>query len=336
MQVPRQRRERYRGGRLVGVDVPKSIYECAGCGTPVVKARPPKGRPFCSAECYHRATIKHPDRDCAHCGETFSSSAEQKYCSPACYYASRANRAAKTCPACGKDFTVPGSNADRYNVCSRECRTADTLYVDCERCGQSFRASRLLNRRYCSEECRRPPVFIDCRNCGMTFRKRPGEDSKQFCSFACYRSFVGETRLETNVRLALESLGVKFQQEYPAGHWSIDFALIGQRIAIEADGDYWHSRTVERDARRDAELERAGWHVVRLPERDVNASRDLGRFILDRIREVTGLGPAALVSSGKPGQVAVACRDRPAFRLPGRKAAVIGGQLALWGDSDVA
>lgn len=278
-------------------------YECAGCGKQGTKPTQIKTRAFCTRECYQRSIIKYPDRECPQCGVTFSprlgsragprtGRVNRTYCTRECYEASRANPVTKTCPVCGRDYTISkGATAGRYTVCSRACRTADTIYVDCERCGQFFRAEKHLNRRYCSEGCRRPPVYVTCRNCGETNRVGPAyaEAGRQFCSVSCYRRFVGETALESRVRLALEGLGAEFEQEHGAGKWSIDFALVGQRIAIEADGDYWHSITAERDTRRDAALERAGWRVVRLAECEVNDAPDPGQLIRDRVYEVTGV-----------------------------------------------
>lgn len=294
-------------------------YECAGCGIPIVKEVSNLKRAFCTRECYHRSTIKYPDRECPQCGKTFSPRTgsrhepgarkgrpDRTYCSWECYNADRANPpVTKTCPVCGKDFTVKACIAHRYNVCSEACKTADTIYVDCGRCGTRFRAEKHLNRRYCSEECRRPPMFLACRNCGQRFREVPSAAHRQFCSLACYRGFVGETGLEARVRVALEGLGVEFRQEYGVGRWSIDFALPGQMIAIEADGTYWHSITAERDVRRDAELKRAGWRVVRLPELDVTSAPDVASLIRDRVRNATGIDLADLASPAHPRPVVV-------------------------------
>lgn len=282
-------------------------YECAGCGVPVVKEVSTLKRAFCTNECYHRSTVKHPDRECPQCGKTFSprkgsrsgprtGNPNRAYCSRECYDASRANSVTKACPVCGNDFTVKACIADRYTTCSMACKTASTAYVNCERCGRRFANTdpKRLNRHYCSEECRRPPMILTCRNCGEEFREVPSAAHRQFCSLACYRKFGGETMLEARVRLALESLGVEFTQEYGTGRWSIDFALVAHKIAIEADGTYWHTITAERDVRRDAELKRAGWRVVRLPEQDVNDARNVARLVCDRVRDVTGLDLADL------------------------------------------
>ena len=114
----------------------------------------------------------HPERTCPGCGVIFRPGKRERkikiHCSRACYEASR--KVAKTCPACGNDFAVNASIAHRYNVCSNACKTADTIYVNCGRCGQRFRAEKHLNRQFCSEECRRPPVYVTCKTCNADFR----------------------------------------------------------------------------------------------------------------------------------------------------------------------
>lgn len=264
-------------------------YACARCGNPVERhARAKLPRVYCSRACCYADKATVPLRPCRVCGQDFKpkGGSDRPYCSRACYEATRAAKVIKTCTVCGKDFAVIPSNANRYTACSVACKTAETKYVDCERCGTRFRAEKHLNRRFCSEACRRPPVFIDCLTCGAGFRREPSAATRRFCSFACYRRFRGETTLESRVREALAALGIRFEQEFAVGRWSIDFALIELGIALEADGAYWHEASVTRDRKRDAALETAGWRVVRLAERDVKAAADVGTLIHERIHDV--------------------------------------------------
>lgn len=294
-------------------------YNCAHCGESFARRSRITGkRAFCSKECYQRATIKYGERACPICGITFSPSpgsrsgdrrsirnGKRVYCSPECYKESR-RRPRGICQRCGKELKTTASQ-----------------------------------RKYCSEECYRPPVFLDCKTCGKSFRTQPchmGTD-RQFCSMACYRQFAGESALEARVRSGLEALGVNFRQEYPAGRWSIDFALVNDKIAIEADGGYWHTITAARDAKRDAQLARAGWRIIRLAETEVNAARDVGDLIRDRIREATGLELVDLEPSdgtSHRGQRRRTVLHMPNTRYPRhrrspRKGGAVDGQMALWG-----
>jgi very-short-patch-repair endonuclease len=57
-------------------------------------------------------------------------------------------------------------------------------------------------------------------------------------------------------------------QQHSIGPYRVDFAHVGRRIAVEADG-WWH-RSPEgsaRDAERDSWLRAHGWLVVRVDDR---------------------------------------------------------------------
>ena len=60
-------------------------------------------------------------------------------------------------------------------------------------------------------------------------------------------------------------LGVQFRRQMPIdGRYIVDFVATVPRLVVEVDGAYHASRT-RADARRDRELARLGYRVVRLP-----------------------------------------------------------------------
>lgn len=267
--------------------------------------------------------------DCARCGETFGAkyltTGDRAFCSMECR--SGARMVTKTCPVCGEDFTIALSNEDRYQTCSMACKNKDTEYLNCKRCGKRFAPRHNNSKHYCSDACRRPVLMMACHNCGREFRTHPSDVNRRFCSIPCVRQFMGETRLEARVRVALEMLGVGFVQEYPFGRWSIDFAIPERKVAVEADGDYWHKILARRDAKRDAHMKASGWKVVRLAERDVNSVPNLGQFILARVREITGLELADIAGPSRAGSR----QSRPKFQLGHRSSRPAEGQMPLWG-----
>jgi len=221
--------------------------------------------------------VSYTARFCVGCGKRSAvlgvSNPDRKYCTVACYRKSTNVQVTKHCPVCDTDYMVHRSTADRYTACSTACRTAETKYVDCERCGTRFRAEKHLNRHYCSEECRRPPVYAICPTCGETFRVFPSkanDEHNRFCGQRCYRLYRGETPLERKVRETLADLGIEVEQEYQIGRWLADFAIVDRKIAIEADGDYWHGGA--RDRRRDQSFADLGWQVIRLSETEIRAN----------------------------------------------------------------
>lgn len=124
-------------------------FPCERCGVSVT-AR--KVRRFCTTRCSNARRDKYvySERTCVGCGEKFTpvpkvGRPDRKYCTGACYRASTNVQVTKHCPVCDTDYTVPRSTAHRYTVCSTACRTAETKYVDCERCGTRFRAEKRLN-----------------------------------------------------------------------------------------------------------------------------------------------------------------------------------------------
>jgi very-short-patch-repair endonuclease len=94
--------------------------------------------------------------------------------------------------------------------------------------------------------------------------------------------------------------------QYRVGSRSLDIVVVGAggRLAVECDGHYWHTSPSQQvsDARRDRELRRMGWEVVRIRESEYEFDpvRELGplwarlaeRGIHPRDDEVTSNGHA--------------------------------------------
>jgi very-short-patch-repair endonuclease len=71
--------------------------------------------------------------------------------------------------------------------------------------------------------------------------------------------------------------GLKFRRQVPIGPFVVDFACLGRRLVVEADGPFHDS---DADAVRDAWLNTQGFRVLRFSNSEV-AARDLvlGRII---------------------------------------------------------
>ena len=96
-----------------------------------------------------------------------------------------------------------------------------------------------------------------------------------------------ETNPERKVREYLERAGIHFCQEFKIGTYWIDFYLPEARLAIEVDGEYWHSseKVMARDKQKDAFLQSQGVDFLRIKERVVD-SLDV---IVKRWENLTGL-----------------------------------------------
>ncbi|MCA9592203.1 MAG: DUF559 domain-containing protein [Myxococcales bacterium] len=63
--------------------------------------------------------------------------------------------------------------------------------------------------------------------------------------------------------LRASKLGVPFRRQFVIRRYIVDFAAPKVRLAVEVDGGY-HAQRTAADARRDRDLRRAGWRVLRL------------------------------------------------------------------------
>ncbi|MDE2669367.1 MAG: very short patch repair endonuclease [Chloroflexota bacterium] len=104
-----------------------------------------------------------------------------------------------------------------------------------------------------------------------------------------------DTSPELALRRELTRRGLRYRVDYPRAAGRPDIAMVGKRLAIFVDGEFWHGkklsqarlaemsgywqrkiqRNVERDVRVNGDLMDAGWTVIRVTDRAVN--RDLLR-----------------------------------------------------------
>src|SRR4051812_22246636 len=97
-----------------------------------------------------------------------------------------------------------------------------------------------------------------------------------------------DTAPEMAIRRILFRRGLRYRVHYNRLPGRPDIAFTRAKIAVFVDGDFWHGRTyhvtaaklspywqkkisgnIARDVRTTLELERMGWHVVRLWEKDI-------------------------------------------------------------------
>jgi len=102
-----------------------------------------------------------------------------------------------------------------------------------------------------------------------------------------------ETNIEKIFREELQSrglvCGIDFIIQYPLRYsFILDIAFPDQKLAIELDGAYWHSRKKHkrRDRMKDSILQKQGWTVIRFSDKEIleNVSRCVD-FVLKKIKE---------------------------------------------------
>lgn len=136
------------------------------------------------------------------------------------------------------------------------------------------------NPKFCTKKCaddfKRNYVERTCKQCERVFEIPLWEVNNgkgTFCTRECFIEYNGETSIEEKVRLALEKLGIKYQQEVKIGAYRADFLLPESKIVIECDGEYWHRslKARERDKRKDEFLTENGYQIIRLSEEQIRS-----------------------------------------------------------------
>jgi len=94
-----------------------------------------------------------------------------------------------------------------------------------------------------------------------------------------------KTKIQILLSKYLSQVGVPHEEEYLIGFYSIDLAIPSAKVAIEADGDYFHSNPAEypdgpkdaiqrknaiRDKQKNSYMLNHGWTLIRYWETDIN------------------------------------------------------------------
>ena len=87
---------------------------------------------------------------------------------------------------------------------------------------------------------------------------------------------------------ALSQADIYAIPQFPAQDFIVDFAILlesGQRIAVECDGERWHSsaQARKRDGWKTHCLHRAGWTVIRFTGKEIDETLP---GCIDRIKEL--------------------------------------------------
>lgn len=242
---------------------------------------------------------------CQHCGKPFQvqqyRAETAKYCSAHCRaventmenYPKRAKGINRVCENCGKLYYVPPKAIGTSRFCSRSCTSSfinrgEKTHLwkggkrirKCPRCGSEFLVNPNDKRRvYCSKSChdiaRQVRRVLTCPTCQKVFTVRRIRFAHSFCSRDCFRLYR-PTTIEIVIREVIARMGIDYIPEHKIGRYYIDVFIPSANLAVECDGDYWHSTTRAklRDARKDAFLASQGITVLRLPECDIRQKID--------------------------------------------------------------
>jgi len=126
-------------------------------------------------------------------------------------------------------------------------------------------------------------VKISCKNCGKEKYIRPAEIKKgngKFCSCRCTGIWTKKhsKKKDTSIEIAIEQELIKrsipyIKQVSVEGIALVDF-LLPNKIIIQADGNYWHSRGINKgkDIAQDTLLYFKGYKIYRFTETEIKKS----------------------------------------------------------------
>jgi DNA mismatch endonuclease Vsr len=102
----------------------------------------------------------------------------------------------------------------------------------------------------------------------------------------------GPTKLEQKVEKFLTTLSSSVTPQYRLNGFFVDFALPKQKLAVLADGCFWHccpihfpmaasrsqQHTLAVDKKRDKALKRAGWRILHIWECEIDKPATLEKL----------------------------------------------------------
>jgi very-short-patch-repair endonuclease len=123
------------------------------------------------------------------------------------------------------------------------------------------------------------PEKVICNICGRewkreTERMRAGKTCCTRC--ASIKGYLSGNHKETSIELKLEEilieLGVSFEKQKPLLGVTVADIFIEPNVAIFADGEYWHKGAMKeyKDGEKTRKLEKNGYVVLRLAEKEIN------------------------------------------------------------------
>ena len=97
-----------------------------------------------------------------------------------------------------------------------------------------------------------------------------------------------ESKLEKEFKIILDTLQIKYNQQYPVKYYCYDFNIQDTNILIETDGDWWHCNTnkgfmpihesqihtIAHDKTKNEWAEKNGYTLIRFWEDDIMNNRD--------------------------------------------------------------
>lgn len=219
-------------------------------------------------------------------GLAFDTFARRRYCSRACNRSDASRPVTrlnapdkKRCEMCGVIFTRPDNQRGKIwasrkycsMLCVNKARSVKAWEARPERicpiCNTIYRTS-IGTQMTCGE-----PVCIQRYKREIAGPKVAARAREAYAAGTRPR-MTGVSVRELYLRPHLEPLGWQWRLKWYEGWgcFEMDFCLMEAKVNIELDGpEHYTPKNRAKDAKRDAELERRGWRILRIPNAEVDA-----------------------------------------------------------------
>lgn len=248
----------------IGAKPIKLEFVCPVCETTVyriISQMEDTENHYCSKECYDKDQSMEILMSCKWCGKEFYKTPrkgqENYFCSNDCCTKYLAIQRIKPlikmiCENCGKPYYVEEAQSKRRRFCSNKCvgeyfsgenspLYKERLLINCDWCGHPFEELEsdynLSKNHFCSKECSQEyhvKVFSQT------------DEWKEFMRKEMVNRLSEGVFSHTNttpqliINNLLDSMDIKYENEYNCKHYSIDNYLIDYNLMIEIMGTFWH------------------------------------------------------------------------------------------------
>ena len=157
----------------------------------------------------------------------------------------------------------------------------------CKICKKKIRnKSKIRGLHFCSMKCSIQYTKLKntrhCKNCGKSFiMKRSRIKTQIFCSRQCSGIWTAknlvkfrDTSIELMIEQELKKRNISYQKQVPILTTAIVDFLLPNKIIIQCDGNFWHSRKINKgkDIAQDTVLQFNGYKVYRFTETEIKKS----------------------------------------------------------------
>jgi len=266
---------------------------CLKCGKEFgVRKHRKDSAKFCSRKCQY--AFRRINKECLFCGKPFTTTKflNRSYCSVKCVDDSKKRRATKKCQICGEEYEVQKYYAKTSKYCSIKCRNKgisknlagrfvgennpnykEKIVKICRYCGNYFRVYqyRKNTANHCSQRCSKLDTSHKTRKkIAESVRELQERNPKIHPNYIlAQKGHV--TKIEKLVKEELEKRKIPFEFQYRVLRYWIDFAFPEVKLAVECDGNRWHSteEQISKDKKREQKLKELGWSVLRFKDKEI-------------------------------------------------------------------